>query len=78
MRHTHQLHGSERVISEYRKESDLVRYAHQLETAEGATSQNMERKRPSEAYSQTGDRREGGKSRHGKKATERGALTNWR
>ena len=55
-----------------------MRYAYQLETAEGATSQNMERKHPNEAYSQSGDRREGGKSRHGKKATERGALTNWR
>src|SRR5580698_8952011 len=38
----------------------------------------MERIRPSEAHSPTGDRIRRDKSGHGKNPTERGALTSWR
>ena len=38
----------------------------------------MERKQLSEGHSHTGDGRWRDKSRHRKKATEKGALTDWR
>ena len=38
----------------------------------------MEKHRPSEAHSQTGDSRRRGLSGHGKKLTKLGALTLWR
>src|SRR6266850_497712 len=60
------------------KESDRARGTHRLESADGRTSQDMERIRPSEGHSQTGERRRTDKSGHGKKLNERGGLTNWR
>ena len=52
---------------------------HSLETAEGVTRQDTERNRPIEAHSPPGD---GSDQRdlsgHGKKPTDRGALTSWR
>ena len=46
-----------------RKETDQVRSTHRLETTEGATSQNLGRKRPCKRPSQSGDRRHRKKSR---------------
>jgi hypothetical protein len=60
------------------KESDRARGAHFLKTAEEGTHQESERKRLTEGHSPTGDHRGGDNSGHGKKATERWALTNWR
>ena len=51
---------------------------HALETAQEGTSQDMERNQPSDAHSRPGDRTGRDKSGHGKKLTERCALTNWR
>ena len=51
---------------------------HFLETAQGGTSQETERNRPSDAHSQTGDRVGRDKSGYGNKPTEQCALTNWR
>ena len=51
---------------------------HVLETAQGGTSQDTERNRPSEVHSPTGDRTGRDKSGHEKKLTERCALTLWR
>jgi hypothetical protein len=50
----------------------------ELESAEGWTSQNMEKKRASEGHSLPGVRRRMDSSGHGKEASERGALTDWR
>ena len=61
-----------------RKETDRARCTHCLETADGGTCQGMERNRPSEAHSLSGDDRGRNLSEHGKKLTERGALTSWR
>jgi len=55
-----------------------VRGTHKLEIAEGGTSYNMERKKPSKEHIHTGDGRGRDKSGHRKKATKQGALTNWR
>ena len=60
------------------KESNQARHTHQLEMAEGGTSQDKERKQPSKAHSLPGDGRERDKSEQGKKVTKQGALTNWR
>src|SRR6266850_2131499 len=60
------------------KESDQARGTHRLESADGQTSQDTERIRPSKGHSQTGERRWMDKSGHGKNPTERGALTPWR
>ena len=60
------------------KETDQPRCAHQLETAEGVTCQDMERDRPTEAHSHPGDGRGRDLSGHRKKSTDRGPLTNWR
>ena len=60
------------------KESDRPRTTHQLETAQGGTSQDTERIRPTEAHSLPGDRTGRDKSEHGKHPTDRGPLTNWR
>ena len=57
---------------------DRVRGTHQLETALGRTSQDTGRQRLSEGYSHPEDRIGRNNSGHRKKATERGALTNWR
>ena len=51
---------------------------HVLETTQGGTSQDTERNRPSDAHSPTGDRTGSGKLGHGKRLTERCALTSWR
>ena len=61
-----------------RNETDRAMRTHQLETAQGGTSQDMERNRPSDAHSHSGDRTGRDKSGHGNKPTERCALTNWR
>jgi hypothetical protein len=45
--------------------------------AEGGTCQDTEKTRPSEEHSLSGDSRERDLSDHGKKLTERGALTLW-
>ena len=52
------------------KESNQPRHTHQLEMAEGGTSQDTERKQPIKVYSPTGDGRGGDKSGHRKKATD--------
>ena len=61
-----------------RKENDRPRHTHFLETAEGGPCQDTERNRPTETYSPTGDSRGRNLSGHGKKPTDRGALTIWR
>ena len=60
-----------------RKESDLARGAHILDTASGETSQDTERIRLSEGHSHTGHRIGRDKSGYGKKLTERRELTSW-
>ena len=61
-----------------RKETDRELCTHELQTTEGGTCQDTERNRPTEAHSQTGDGKGRDLSGHGKKLTDRGALTNWR
>ena len=51
---------------------------HSLETAERGSCQDTERNRPSDAHSPTEDGRGRDLSEHGKKQTERRALTSWR
>jgi hypothetical protein len=53
-----------------RKETDRGRHTHCLETAEGGTYQDTERKRQSKAHSPTGGGRGRDLSGHGKKPTE--------
>ena len=60
------------------KEINSVRSTHFLETTEGGTSQDMERKQLSKGHSLPGDHRGRDKSGHRKKVTKQGALTNWR
>ena len=60
------------------KESDQARGTHILETTEGGTSQDMERKQLSKGHSHPGDHRRRDKSACRKKVTEKGALTFWR
>ena len=55
------------------KQSDQARGTHELETAEGGTSQDMERKQLSKGHSQTGDGRGRDKSGHRKKPLRKGA-----
>lgn len=55
-----------------------MRGAHFLEITEGETSQDMERKGPSEEHSPTVHPRGRDRSGHGIKATERVVLTSWR
>ena len=57
-----------------REEIDRARGTDELETAEGGTCQDIERKRPSEEHSLPGDSR-GGLVIIWKEPTERGALT---
>ena len=61
-----------------KKKSDRPRSTHQLETAQGGTSQDTERIRPTEAHSHTGDRTGRDKSGHRKNPTDRDPLTDWR
>jgi len=70
--------GRRREKIRIRKEIDRARGTHRLETAEGGTSQDTERKQPTKAHSPTGDGRGRDKSGHGKKATDQGTLTFWR
>ena len=62
------------------KETDRPRRTHKLETAEGGTCQDTESNRSTEAHSHPGDDRGRNLSGHGKKPTDRGALTSlsWR
>ena len=60
------------------KETDRAMRTHVLGTAQGGTSQDRERNRPSDAHSRPGDRTGRDKSGHRNKPTERCALTNWR
>ena len=60
------------------KQSDRPRPTHQLETAQGGTSQDMEKIRPTEAHPHSGDRTGRDKSEHGNNPTDRGPLTDWR
>ena len=60
------------------KEIDRGRGTHSLETEEGGTSQDTERKQLSKAHSLPGDGRERDKSGQGKKATKQDTLTDWR
>ena len=59
-------------------DTDRPRRTHFLETELGGTCQGMEKNQPSEACSLPGEGRESDLSRHGKKPTDRGALTSWR
>ena len=61
-----------------RKETDQATGTHKLETAEGVTCQDTERKRLSDEHSLPGDRRGKNLSGHRNKATEQRVLTNWR
>ena len=58
-----------------RKQIDRGKDTHSLETVEGATCQDMERNRPREGHSQTGDVRGSDLSGHGNKSTEGRTLT---
>ena len=60
------------------KGSNQTRNTHKLETTEGGTSQDMERKQPSKGHLLSGDHRGRDKSGYGKKVTKQGALTSWR
>ena len=60
------------------KESNQVRGTYKLETIEGKTCQNMQRKQLSKGHSLPGDHRGRDSSGHTKKVTKQGALTGWR
>ena len=61
-----------------RKQTDRPRRTHPLETADGGTCQDTERNQPTEAHSHSGDGRARYLSGHGKRPTDRGALTHCR
>ena len=75
---THILEMGEGGLVRTWKEIDQSRCTHFLETAEGGTCQDMERNRPTEVHSLARDGRGMDVSGHGKKSTDRGALTPWR
>ena len=60
------------------KETDRLRHAHKLETAERGACQDMQGNQPTEAHSRSGDSRARDLSGHARKLTDRGALTFWR
>jgi hypothetical protein len=60
-----------------REENDRAKGTHVLGTVEGETYQDTKRNRPSERCSLPGGDRGRVLSGHGKKPTERGALTSW-
>lgn len=60
------------------KENDRARVTHLLVIAEGREGQDMEGKRPSRRHPHSADHKGWDKSRHKKKVTEPGVLTNWR
>ena len=70
--------GRGRNLVMTQEETDRQRRTHSLETAEGRACQDTERNRPTEAHSLPGDGRRWDLSGHGKKRTDRGALTSWR
>jgi hypothetical protein len=59
-----------------RKQSEQAKGAHQLESADGGTSQNMQTIRASERDSLAGERRQRDKLGYGNKPSEQEALTN--
>jgi len=59
------------------KETDR-RVTHFLEATEGGTSQDMERKKPSEGHLRPGEGRGRDKLGHRREPTEQGVLTSWR
>src|SRR5437879_5034517 len=61
-----------------RKECEQARGTHVLESPDTETSQDTERMRASEGHSRPGEPRHRDKSGHGRNASQRGALTNWR
>ena len=61
-----------------RQESNRGKGTRRLETAEGGTCQNTERKRTNKGRSPAGDGRGRDLSEHVKKTAEREALTSWR
>ena len=60
------------------KEINQARGTHSLETTEGGTCQDTERRQPSKGHLHTRDHRGRDLSGHRKKATKQGALTCWR
>ena len=60
------------------KETNRARHTHVLETVEGGTCQDTEKKQPSKVHSLPGGGGGRDLSGHGKKPTERGTLTLWR
>ena len=76
--HSQSGDGKGRGLVRTRKQTDRGRRTHILETREGGICQDMERNRPTEAHSHAGDGRGRDLSGHGKKPTDRGALTSWR
>jgi len=62
------------------KETDKVKGTHSLalETSEGGSCQDMERKQLNKVHPHSEDHRARDLSGHRKKATEQGALTSWR
>ena len=74
---THELDMAEGQVRS-RKESDIARRTHDLNMVQEGTSQDSERKCPSETYSHSGEGRGRVKLGHGKQVPERGALTCWR
>ena len=61
-----------------RKECNRAKRTHSLETASGRTSQDTEKKGPSDGHSHSGNGIGRDKSGHGKNITERGRPTFWR
>ena len=74
---THFLETTERGACQDTESSDRARHTHSLEMAEGGTCQGIERNRSREACSHSGDGTGRDTSGHGKKPTDRGALTAW-
>ena len=70
--------GERERVFKTRKGTDRLRRTHILETASGGTCQYTKRNQPIEVHSLPGDGRERHLSGHGKKPTDRGALTVWR
>jgi hypothetical protein len=74
----HSPTGAERRTSRDMERSEGMEDTHTLEGAERGTSEDTKRNRVSEEHSPTRERRREDMSGHGKRASERGALTSWR
>jgi len=61
-----------------KKEPEQAQGTHRLESADGGVSQNTERIRMSEGYSQTEEHKQRDKSGLRKNQSKQGALTDWR